>query len=177
MSTQSNKSKAQIAVGVIREFLMAASAVLFAWGLGTEALWQEVTGGLLAVFVLVWGIRVNVGIEALFSVIRKVLSAAAGVSIYHGWLSPEKATLLVGALMSGIAMVWTLGKSGLFNSDDDDGNPPQLPTFLLLVLCAASFLLLPSCASRYGELWVDHEGNLHAMVPYQVLKAPVVPAK
>lgn len=181
----SSQSKIAAFVGLLREFLMAAAALLVAWGHGNGDLWNQVIGGLVALAVLLWGFRSNQGFESLLSVVRKVISAAAGVAVYTGWLSPEKATLLIGAIMAGITFFWTTWSKGLFS--DDDGPIPPIFGLLLLVPC---LMFLSSCGavltydgeefdasavSRYGTL--EYRDGHAVITPSVPIAIPVNPAK
>lgn len=94
-------------LGLLREFLAAASVALLVYGIGTDVLWQTVTGGVVAVWMLVAGLRANEGWETLGSVIRKVLSAVGGVLVLQGALSPERADALIGVIINLLAMAWS----------------------------------------------------------------------
>jgi hypothetical protein len=123
-------------IGLVRELLMAVSAALITYGIGTDAVWQEVTGGVVALVTLIFAIRANTGREAWFTLIRKVLSAAAGVLVVTGTLEPEKVNALLGVVLSLVAMGWsTFGK----------GSPAIVPTITLLLACS---FMLPSCATN-----------------------------
>jgi hypothetical protein len=95
-------------LGLVRELLASISAALIAYGIGSDAIWQEVSGGLLALVSLIWGVSTNTGAEAWFSMIRKVLSAVAGVSVLTGVLAADKAAVLLGAMLSMATLFWSL---------------------------------------------------------------------
>lgn len=94
-------------LGMLRELMAAASVALLVYGIGSEVLWQTVTGGVVAVWMLVAGLRANEGWEALGSVIRKILSAVGGVLVLQGAMSPERADALIGVIFNLIAMAWS----------------------------------------------------------------------
>lgn len=123
-------------LGLIREFLAALAAALICYGYGSDALWQESTGGVIALVTLVWGIRSNTGKEAWYSLGRKVLSSVAGVLVITGTLSPDKANVLIGLACTVLSMAWSL--------NGKDGNiPPAVPMIAFLLGLS---VLLPSCA-------------------------------
>lgn len=125
-------------LGLLRELLTAASAALIAYGIGTAGLWAEVTGGIVAIVMIVWGWRSNAGWEVIASSLRKALSAAAGVCVMTGVLAPDKAEVLLGVALQFVSFAWSIwGKGG-----DSSTPPPAVP--LLFLLAACSFLL-PSC--------------------------------
>ena len=129
-------------LGLLRELLAAAGAALVVYGFGTESLWQEVAGGILAGVCLIFGILHNTGAEAWYSLARKVISAIAGVLVVTGTIQPDKAQVLGGFVMSMLAMVWSaIGK-------DPGGEPPGPVDFPMILLMAAAcvFLCPPSCA-------------------------------
>jgi hypothetical protein len=129
-------------LGLLRELLTAASAALIAYGIGTSGLWEEISGGIVAIVMLIWGIRSNAGWEALSSSLRKALSAAAGVLVMTGVLAPDKAEVLLGLALQFVSFGWSLwGKGG------DSATPPAVP---LLALLAALSFLLPSCTGVDG---------------------------
>lgn len=148
-------------LGLLREFLAAVAAALIAYGYGSESLWQEAAGGLLAAVALVWGILSNEGIEAWFSLARKVLSSVAGVLVISGVLDPDKANVLLGLAVSFLSMGWSLfGKGNI---------PPPAVPLILLFACAAC--LLPSCGAN-GEYPVT--GTIYLRDPESGAKAGLV---
>lgn len=150
--------------GLLREFLAAVSAAAMAYGFGSESLWLEVSGGIVAAVVLLWGIVHNQGAEAWFSLIRKVFSSVAGVLVITGSLAPDKAQALLGAVVAALTMAWSVwGK--------DNQAPP--PASLLAIL--AAFLILPSCAMPFPAVSIttpwgsgskDALGNVAFDTPY-----------
>lgn len=144
--------------GVLREFLAAASAALIAYGFGTETLWQEAIGGIVAAVALGWGIMHNDGAEAWFSLARKVLSSVAGVLVLTGSLQPDKADALLGAVLGLLSMGWSVFGKG------NTTLPPAVGLFLLASLC----LFTPSCETfpvvsvitPWGSGSKDADGNI-----------------
>ena len=94
-------------LGPLREFLNMAAIALLCYGIGTDVLWQEITGGIVAAVTIVLGWRANHGWSAVESLIRKVVSAIAGIFVANGMLDPTKAAALVGVTITFLAMVWS----------------------------------------------------------------------
>lgn len=128
-------------IGLLRELLTALAAALMAYGYGSDSLWETATGGIVAAIMLGWGLIHNEGPEAWYSLARKVISSVAGVLVITGTLQPDKAQVIIGVVMSTMAMLWSAA------GKDVSGDPPAPPAvpLLLLLLAGASFML-PGCA-------------------------------
>lgn len=95
---------------MLRELLTASSGALITYGIGTAGLWEQVTGGILALAMLVWAIRTNEGKEQWFTLARKLLSAVGGTLMAMGVTTPDKINILLGVASSALAMGWTIFK-------------------------------------------------------------------
>jgi hypothetical protein len=95
-------------LGILRELLVSAAAVLIAYGFGTDALYHELIGGILAGVSIFWGIRANAGWEAMASMVRKALSAAGAVLVFTGTLTPGNSELIMGLAMNIVAIIWSV---------------------------------------------------------------------
>jgi hypothetical protein len=110
-------------LSMLREFLTAGSSALVIYGIGSEAIWQEVTGGIVAAVMLAWGIKANTGTEQWLTLGRKILSAAGGALVATGYLAPAKADMLLGVGLSTLALVWTMFKLPEQPNDNEAGPP------------------------------------------------------
>lgn len=97
-------------LGVVRELMAAVGGAMVAWGVQSEPWWPEVSGVLVAVVSLVWGIRANEGVEAVLTLVRKAISAAGGAAVATGVMTPEKAAAAVGVFGALVSVLWTLKK-------------------------------------------------------------------
>ncbi len=163
-------------LGLVREFLAAVSAALIAYGVGSDALWQEVAGGVIALITLIWGITHHTGAEAWFSLVRKVLSSVAGVLVLQGTISADKMDLVVGSVISALSLVWSL-----YGKIPADGPPSVPPVVPLLLLCCGLSCLLPSCGSTvavsspWGDAVRNPDGSV--VITPRPLPVVVIPAK
>jgi hypothetical protein len=95
---------------ILRELLTAGSAALVTYGIGSDAIWQEATGGIIAAVMLAWGIKVNTGKEQWLTLARKTMSAVGGVLVMTGTIAPNKLDMLLGVGLSALSLVWTMFK-------------------------------------------------------------------
>lgn len=95
---------------MLRELLTAASCALVTYGIGSVSIWEETTGGIMALVMLIWGIRANTGKEQWLSMARKTLSAVGGVLVATGASTPDKVEVLLGVASSSLAVVWSIFK-------------------------------------------------------------------
>lgn len=110
-------------LSMLRELLTAGSAALVTYGIGSEAVWQEAAGGIIAIVMLVWGIKSNTGKEQWFTLARKTMSAVGGVIVTTGTLDPDKANILLGFWLSALSLVWTMFKLPEQPSGNEAGPP------------------------------------------------------
>lgn len=143
--------------GGIREVLAVAATLLLSYGIGTDSLWTDVTGGILAVVSLVWAWQAHSGWDVLESFIRKALTAMGALCIYKGWMTPEKIGLYIGLAMALLSLIWSI------RSKSSDSGPPATP----LIAIGFLFLLLPSCAgltvmarTPYGKAKLNPDGTV-----------------
>lgn len=97
-------------LSMLRELLTAGSAALVTYGIGTDAIWQEVAGGIVTALMLAWGIKANTGKEQWLTLARKTLSAVGGVMVTTGTVDPDKANVLLGVGLSSLSLIWTMFK-------------------------------------------------------------------
>lgn len=95
---------------MIRELLTAASGALIAYGIGTTGLWEEASGGVMALVMLIWAVRANAGREQWLTLGRKTISAVGGVLIATGALTPDKVDAILGVALSTLSLGWTMFK-------------------------------------------------------------------
>jgi hypothetical protein len=127
-------------LGTVNELLMAIGAGLITYGVNVTHSQVEIASGLLmAVISLVLMFTRHAGWDLIKSSVRKVISAAGGVAIAFGWMTPEKVAALTAVLAPLLSVVWSVA-----DKTDDSTLPPGVPVLLAFL---ASLALLPSCSS------------------------------
>lgn len=128
-------------LGSVREVLAAIGGALMIHGFNvTGNMVEAITGLVLAVLALLWGIKHNEGKEALFTGIRKVLSTAGGAAVVFGFTTPEKAEALIGLVGPVLALIWSITSKGASLASG--------PAAIILFLCLGTIAtVLPSCAT------------------------------
>lgn len=106
---------------MLRELLTAGSAALVTYGIGSDAIWQEVAGGIVAAVMLAWGVKANTGKEQWLTLARKTMSAVGGVTVALGVIDPSKVDALLGVGLSALALVWAMFKLPEQPSDNETG--------------------------------------------------------
>ncbi|MDB9741467.1 hypothetical protein OAB00_01290 [Akkermansiaceae bacterium] len=146
MTTEEKKT---VALGQLREILAIVGALFF----GTMTGWESITGLIVAVAAVAWGIWKHEGGDKLFSSIRKVLSVAPGVAVAFGWLPAEKEPLIAAMVIPLFSMIWSFKANG--GTVDTGKIVPLLVFIMTLCFISCSHVNLddaPSTVAIRGDI-------------------------
>jgi hypothetical protein len=138
--------KKEQALGQIRTFLTAAGTVLATWGISDGNGWAPVTGVIVALISLLWGIAFhrdpnNPG-KLKWSLLRKFINVAGSAAVTYSFVSQDR----VDAMMALVAALGPLAAATFSWVSNDDGRPAGSRLPVILFLAALSVLLFPSCS-------------------------------
>lgn len=155
-------------IGLLREFLKFFSLTMLAYGIGKGELWQEVTGGIMALAMLVIGIRANAGRDKLSSLLRTAIQAAAAILVTSNVLTQDKAEPIIGMVMVLSSMAWSTWEKS------NKPIPPAVPVVMAILCLLSTSCNLPiRVATPYGTLQTDAKGGLAVSSRYaDVTRAP-----
>lgn len=157
-------------LGQLRAVLTAGGTALATWGLTDGNQWAPVSGVILAVVSLGWGLLwhrdpANPG-KLKWSLVRKLANVTGAALVTYGFVAPGKVDSMVSFLAAFgplLASLFSFIDNGENDNDESDGGFP----YGIMVLVVAASFLLPGCGTTLG---IDHEGNLEILIPYEALK-------
>jgi drug/metabolite transporter superfamily protein YnfA len=133
-------------LGLIRELLMAVGAGLLTYGVQVSAGVIEASiGAIMVVASLVWALRFNEGAETVFTLVRKLLSAAGGVGVALGVITPEKLEAMLLVVGPLISLAWSVYSKG-------GSLPPAVPAILLFFGMGFLSMSGTSCSFSYDPV-------------------------
>lgn len=125
-------------LGLLREVLTAFGGLVFATTTG----WESITGLILAIASIIWSVWQHEGLEVIFTSIRKAISLVPAIFVMLGWISPEKAGILISMLAPLTSIIWSITTNG--PAPTNDGRFP------LWILCLFT-LFINSCGINFTE--------------------------
>lgn len=98
---------------LLRELLTALSAAAVTWGVLSETHWAAISSAIVALLTLIWAVRANEGIEMLFTLARKLVSATAGAVMVFGVIDAARIEAMTSVALALLAFAWAFAsKSG-----------------------------------------------------------------
>jgi|TARA_R110001592_G_scaffold83438_1_gene247090 hypothetical protein len=147
--------------GQFREIVVALAAALGAWGVLSDAKLAALSGLLVSLAVLFWGVANKEGGGILASFFRKLIGAGGSVLVVFGVLDPDKAEFLAGAILPIVAM-WSSFNSNGETSKFHAGGLPVVFFLALMSLC------LPSCVMSLGD-----DGEIKGQIDWAAVRGGI----
>jgi len=117
MKPRRTSKKMQQFNSATRELLTACGAAAVQFGLMKGDVAATVGGAALALAMVLWAIRNHAGAGVLGTLIRKLVSSAAGVAATYGVLTPEKLEAISGVVL--VVVTLYCGSSKALNAKED----------------------------------------------------------
>jgi hypothetical protein len=144
-------------LGLLRELLMVVGSALIAFGILKEGFdILPAVGAVMAVASLVGSVFAKEGVEILFSLIRKVLSAGGGALVAYGAVTPDQVEAVMAILAPVLSLIWS------WTSKSSEHGGPSFPAPVIVFLFSLACLALPSCSVK-----VNPDGSKDVLIDAQ----------